>query len=275
MRMTSLRSAGTVAALAGLTLALASCSASGDAGSDDVAATSSATPSATTDATPAHWTYEGEEGPTHWGELSNDYGLCATGEHQSPIDLSTASDADTDTLELDYGTVEEHVTDTGHTFQLVADADAEVEYNGVEYTLVQMHYHDPSEHTVDGEAAPVEFHFVHQDDDGHLLVIGVLATEGAENAAYDAFVEGTDASADVAGTADLPAMLPETLDHFAYSGSLTTPPCTEGVQWIVLQTPVELSSSQIAQLQEAYPHNSRPVQPLGDREVTSASTTVD
>jgi carbonic anhydrase len=273
MRTTFIRSASTLAALSGLALALGGCAASDDATSGGGAATPAA--AATTHAVSAHWTYEGEEGPANWGELSDEYSLCATGEQQSPIDLSTGSDVEGDTLELDYGTVEEHVTDTGHTFQLVADADAEVEYNGVEYTLLQMHYHDPSEHTVDGEAAPVEFHFVHQDDEGNLLVIGVLGTEGAENAAYDTFVAGTEASEDTSGSADLPAMLPESLDHFAYSGSLTTPPCTEGVQWVVLQTPVELSSEQIAQLQEAYPHNARPVQPLNDREVKSAPTELD
>jgi carbonic anhydrase len=270
MHTTFIRSASTIAALSGLALILGGCSASTDA-----AATSTPTPSATAEAAEVHWTYEGEAGPENWGELSDEYGVCATGTHQSPIDLSTGSDIEGDTLELDYGNVDEHVTDTGHTFQLVADADAEVDYNGVEYTLLQMHYHDPSEHTVDGEAAPIEFHFVHQDDEGNLLVIGVLATEGGDNAAYDTFVSGTEASEDTDGTVNLPDMLPESLDHFAYSGSLTTPPCTEGVQWIVLQTPVELSSEQIAQLQEAYPHNSRPVQPLNDREVTSAPTELD
>jgi carbonic anhydrase len=269
MRTDSIRSAAAIVAVASIALVLGGCSA------PDETPVNREGPTPTPGAAPAHWAYEGEDGPARWGELSDDYALCASGAHQSPIDLSTESAVQGDTLELGYDNIDEHVTNTGHTFQLVADADAEVDYNGVEYSLLQMHYHDPSEHTVDGAAAPVEFHFVHQDDDGHLLVIGVLGVEGAENPAYDTFVEGTESSEDTTGTVDLVAMLPARLDHFAYSGSLTTPPCTEGVQWIVLESPVELSPDQIDELEDAYPLNARPVQPVGDRVVTTAPSDLD
>jgi carbonic anhydrase len=224
--------------------------------------------------TPVHWTYDGEDGPDHWGELSADYETCEAGTEQSPVDLSVADTTLSDELELDYGTVTEHVSDTGHTFQLNADADTGLTYQGTDYSLVQMHFHDPSEHTIDGVAAPVEFHFVNTDDDGHLLVISVMALEGAHNPHYEAFIDATTsrASGETTGEVDLAAMLPDSLQHFAYSGSLTTPPCTEGVQWIVMNTPVELDSAQIAELQGAYAHNSRPVQPLGDRTIGYADT---
>jgi carbonic anhydrase len=223
---------------------------------------------------PAHWTYGGDDGPDHWGELSADYETCETGKQQSPIDLRVADTTLSDLLELEYGTVTEHVTDTGHTFQLNADADTELTYQGTEYSLVQMHFHDPSEHTIDGVAAPVEFHFVNTDADGNLLVLSVMAREGAHNPYYEAFIDATTskASGEVTGKVDLAAMLPDSLQHFAYSGSLTTPPCTEGVQWIVMNTPVELDSEQIAELQSAYAHNNRPTQPVGDRTVGYAGT---
>jgi carbonic anhydrase len=260
----------TTTVLLGLTLAGCASSSGGEA-----APSQTATPSAST--APAHWTYEGEEGPEHWGELSTDYELCETGQEQSPIDLSGTSPVVEDELELDYDEIQEHVVDTGHTFQLVADDAATVEYEGTEYSLVQMHYHDPSEHTVDGEAAPVEFHFVHADKDGNLLVVGVMGIEGAENAAYEAFIDATanGSEEEVAGSVDLAAMVPADLRHFAYEGSLTTPPCSEGVQWIVMETPVELSAEQISDLEAAYGHNARPVQPLNDREPALSTASID
>jgi carbonic anhydrase len=226
---------------------------------------------------PAHWAYDGEEGPDHWAELSADYETCEAGTEQSPIDLRVAGTSLSDVLELEYGTVTEHVTDTGHTFQLNADADTGLSYQGVDYSLVQMHFHDPSEHTIDGVASPVEFHFLNADDAGNLLVVSVLAREGAHNPHYEAFIDATTsrASNDVTGEVDLAAMLPDSLQHFAYSGSLTTPPCTEGVQWIVMNTPVELDSAQVAELQGAYAHNNRPTQPVGDRTVGYAGTEND
>ncbi|MFG6475096.1 carbonic anhydrase [Microbacterium sp. P06] len=267
----NIRSLSIVAAIASVGLALTGC-ATGSSGQ----AAPSATPTATPSATPAHWTYEGEEGPSHWGELAGDYELCETGTAQSPIDLTSAAPVAEDELSLAYGAIQDHIINTGHTYQLVADEAASVEYDGTTYTLLQMHFHDPSEHTVDGEAAPVEFHFVHADDAGNLLVVGVMAVEGAENAAYSAFIDAATAgSAEaVTGSVDLAAMVPADLQHFSYPGSLTTPPCSEDVQWIVMQTPVELSAAQIGALEAAYGHNSRPVQPLNGREVGLSTATV-
>lgn len=265
-----------VVAVLGGALVLAGCS---SGGTTDVSSPAGS-PGATSSPAAAHWTYEGGEGPEHWADLSGDFELCTTGTEQSPIDLSAAATVSGDTLELEYATIDDHVSDTGHTVQLTADSEASVEYNGQEYELVQMHYHDPSEHTIDGVAAPVEFHFVHEDDDGELLVVGVLGREsstGADNVAFAPFIAATAtaSSGDVAGSIDLASLLPTSTDHFAYPGSLTTPPCTEGVQWIVMQNPVDLGPAQIDALQSAYAHNSRPVQPLGERTVTLAPTEVE
>ncbi|SDH91113.1 carbonic anhydrase [Agrococcus jejuensis] len=246
-------------------VALTGCAASGD---DSTAVEESPAASAVA----VHWSYEGEEGPDHWGELSADFGMCQDGTQQSPIDLHADDQAGTDELSVDYGTIAEHVHDTGHTFQMDADDDATLEYEGTEYALVQMHFHDPSEHTVDGEAAPVEFHFVHADDDGDLLVVGVLAVEGAHAAAFDDFIAATTQEGDVAGDIDVAAMLPTSTAHYAYEGSLTTPPCSEGVQWLVMQEAIELDAEQIAALETAYAGNARPVQELGGRLVTSVAS---
>jgi carbonic anhydrase len=272
MRKLVSRTVLTIASAAGLSLVLAGCSASDEAAP---APTFGVTSTPTTPAA-AHWSYEGEDGPDHWGELSGDYELCETGTQQSPIDLTETATTSEDNFVLEYATIDEHVVDTGHTFQLAPDDEAGVSFNGKDYSLVQMHFHDPSEHTVDGEAAPVEFHFVNTTEAGELLVVGVLGVEGAENRAYDLFIDATASAAsdEASGTVDLAAMLPAETEHFAYPGSLTTPPCSEGVQWIVMQTPVELSAQQIADLQNAYDHNSRPVQPLGDRSIESATAEV-
>lgn len=226
-------------------------------------------PSATaSSSTPPHWAYVGEAGPDHWGELASEFSTCATGTSQSPINLPSDAAAEADDLVLTYSPVGEEATDTGHTLQLDAQPGAGLTYNGVEYTLQQMHYHDPSEHTVDGSAAPVEFHFVHKDAEGNLLVIGVLGVAGEENPAFDPLIDaaragGTPESA----TIDVQSMMPSSLQHFAYTGSLTTPPCSEGVQWLVMQAPVEVSQEQIDTLTGLYEGNNRPAQPLNERAV--------
>lgn len=261
--------------------ALAGCSGTGaTSATPSSSASVTSSPSASEAAPVVHWTYAGEEGPDHWGELSQDFSLCETGTNQSPVDLSSEGVQQGDELELQYAGIAENVTNTGHTFQMNSEDRAEVQYDGTEYELVQMHYHDPSEHTVDGEHAPIEFHFVNKDAAGNLLVVGILGVEGptgTTNTGFEPFVEEAAQSSDapVEGDIDLGAMMPASTDHFAYSGSLTTPPCSEGVQWIVMETPVELSHEQIAMLQELYEGNNRPTQALNGRDVFVAETAIE
>ncbi|MFI6425758.1 carbonic anhydrase [Promicromonospora sp. NPDC050880] len=214
-----------------------------------------------------HWSYEGDEGPDEWGHLADEFAECEQGDAQSPIDLPEHAGqklAQHPRIESS-PTVGESV-DTGHTVQLVPDGDASrVEWKDETFDLAQVHFHVPSEHTVEGEPADAEFHFVHTAQDGQALVLGVLAEEGDENAAWQPFIDGAAAP----GATDLPidvaAMLPEDPTFEEYAGSLTTPPCTEGVEWVVYHTPVELSADQIEALEAAYADNARPVQPQGDR----------
>lgn len=212
------------------------------------------------------WSYEGVGSPEHWGALADEYRTCGTGERQSPIDLPAArGGADLDLVGS--GAVRGLTADNGHTVQFTAGDGATTTIAGEDLDLVQMHFHAGSEHTVDGDPADAEFHFVHADDRGALTVVGVLAERGAHNPAYESYLAGATAGAGRESTVDIEAMLPEVRSFATYEGSLATPPCTEGVRWIVLEEPIELGADQLADLEAAHVENARPVQPLGDRTV--------
>lgn len=217
----------------------------------------------------ASWSYEGDGAPEHWGALSDEYGTCSSGSEQSPVDLPAPKRGSA--LDITAaGAVAGLTADNGHTVQFTPDDGARTRVAGADLHLVQMHFHAGSEHTVTGEAAAAEFHFVHADDDGSLTVLGVLADQGRHNPAYESYVAGATAGAGRASTVDVDRMLPEGRSFATYTGSLTTPPCTEGVRWIVLEDRVELGADQLADLEAAHVENARPVQPLGDREVVHA-----
>lgn len=210
---------------------LASCAAGGSPG----AAASSAPPPAEHAAGEVHWSYDGEEGPAEWGHLAKDFAECEAGDAQSPIDLP--DHAETKLSEhpkiSSSPTVGESV-DTGHTIQLVPDGDAsEIEWKDNEFDLAQVHFHMPSEHTVEGKALDAEFHFVHTTEDGQVLVLGVLAQQGDENDAWQPFIDGAAEPGSDELPIDVTAMLPTDPTFEEYAGSLTTPPCTECVDWVV------------------------------------------
>ena len=226
--------------------------------------------------TSAHWSYHGEEGPESWGELAAEYATCASGASQSPIDLAVATIVELPDLQINYVAGEVSVADNGHTVQASVTADAgasdssSIIVDGTEFTLLQMHFHTPSEHTVNGVFAPAEAHFVHRSESGELAVIGVMLVQGpSDNSAWSAFTETLSVGEEqsVTTTLDWPSMLPNEALTIRYAGSLTTPPCTEGVRWIVMNAPVELSASQLDAFKDAHDGNHRPVQPLNDREV--------
>ncbi|MEU4362810.1 carbonic anhydrase family protein [Promicromonospora sp. NPDC023987] len=251
---------------------LASCAAAAPV--DDAAST--APPPAT--AGEVHWSYHGAEGPDEWSHLTDDFAACEAGDAQSPIDLPEHADEKlTEHPRITSSPTVGESVDTGHTVQLVPDGDAsEIEWRGDEFDLAQVHFHLPSEHTVEGRTMDAEFHFVHTAEDGQVLVLAVLAEEGgAENEGWQPFIDG----AAEPGTDDLPidvaSMLPTDPTFEEYGGSLTTPPCTEGVEWVIYHEPVELSAEQIAVLREKYDDNARPVQPRGDREAHEGTITVE
>lgn len=220
------------------------------------------------------WDYE-ENGPDVWGGLSEDWALCGEGMAQSPIDISDATPVSLSALTFNYEAAPLAIFNNGHTIEVEYHEGSSVLYNAKTYHVLQFHFHAGSEHTINGEQYPMELHIVHRDaNSGNLLVIGVLLAEGEEdNAAYaDIFAnlpaeegEPNEETELMVNVADL---LPENPDAFyTYEGSLTTPPCSEIVRWIVMEQPVTLSSGQLDAFYAIYPNNFRPTQPLNGRDL--------
>lgn len=223
------------------------------------------------------WSYTGDNGPEHWGDLSPKYALAKTGKQQSPIDIVTTQTtrADQSPLVVNYHDTTLEVLNNGHTVEDDYHNGGTLSIAGHEYKLAQFHFHTPSEHTFDGKHAAMEMHLVHKDAAGKLAVIGVMIEEGKANPALEPLwahmptepgrsnaVEGVQVNA--------AKFLPASLASYRYSGSLTTPPCTEQVDWYVLQTPIQASKEQIAALQKVICGNNRPTQPLNGRTVTAS-----
>jgi len=234
-------------------------------------------PSATPVAEPAHWSYDGDTGPASWAEVDSSFKICGVGTDQSPIDLPASVPAASTSIQLSAEHAEGDVFDTGHAVEFEADGEGEtLTFAGNEYSLQQMHAHVPSEHTVNGEPAAAELHLVNADADGKLLVLGILVTEGEASDALTPFIEAaTHLSDDDDVTLDVAAVLPASLENYEYSGSLTTPPCTEDVQWVVMSTPISMSAEQIGTLEGAHSHNARPTQQLGDRTVAGGAAELE
>lgn len=217
----------------------------------------------------AHWTYEGEEGPEHWGEISAEYEACGAGKAQSPIDLAGFGEADLANITFNYQPSKVNILNNGHTIQVNYDDGSSIDLDGTTYKLAQFHFHAPSEHSVAGTLADAELHLVHKSDDDRLAVVGVLIQKGAENPAFkDVWANLPAEKADVKtvdGMVMAADLLPQVQTTFRYDGSLTTPPCSEGVKWNVMTTPIEMSEAQLAAFSAIVEANNRPVQPLGDR----------
>lgn len=219
-----------------------------------------------------HWGYQGAEGPEHWADLSGDFKICREGRNQSPVDITAARSGPTDPLEIDYRPAPLSVINNGHTIQVNVEKGSAIRLGGKAYDLLQYHFHSPSEHTINGKAGDLVVHLVHKSADGQLAVIGVLMNRGKENAAIRTVWANLPAGAGKEKkTADVkldPALLlPKDRSFYQYTGSLTTPPCTEGVNWLVMKKPLEVSSDQVRQFVSIFPLSVRPVQPLNDRTV--------
>jgi len=221
----------------------------------------------------SHWGYTGSEGPSNWGNLQSSYVDCKIGKRQSPIDIPSTSkqlgisDAG---IFVNYNDVDLDIVNNGHTIQVNIPNGNEAFINGKKYKLLQFHFHAPSEHTVDGKPIPMEAHLVHIAADGELAVIGVLMAEGKENPFIDKIfsnmpqkANGHKKSADI--KINTTSILPVSKDHWHYLGSLTTPPCTQIVEWYLLKEPITISPNQLAQFHKLYNGNARPVQELNTR----------
>jgi len=222
-----------------------------------------------------HWDYKGENGPASWAKISGDYAACDDG-HQSPIDL-TVDVVDTllPALILNYEMLTNlPMLNNGHTVQINYASGSWLNIGDSAYQLVQFHFHTPSEHTIAGKSYPLEIHLVHKSLAGNLAVIGVMFEEGQENALlqafWDALPKEADKTVEKAVSFNAFNMLPADLAYYTYDGSLTTPPCSEGVRWIVLKTSLGASKAQIDAIHQIMNLNARPVQEKNGRMVKAS-----
>ncbi len=213
------------------------------------------------------WGYSTDNGPACWASLDPEFWLCACGAEQSPIDLVNAREQDLPSLRFDYRPATAGIVDTGRTIEFHPPPGHVLMVGSRRHELQQFHFHHASEHRIDGRCLPMELHLVHTDSNGALTVVGVLIATGDENAAVASLWQALVADPEAHGgiDVDLATLLPASTKAWRYRGSLTTPPCTEGVNWIILVDMITLSSSQIAAFTNFHPSNCRPVQPLGKR----------
>ncbi|WP_245731761.1 carbonic anhydrase [Thiocapsa roseopersicina] len=219
-----------------------------------------------------HWGYSGAHGPEHWGEIDPHFNACKTGKAQTPIDIASRIDADLPRIGFHYKPGGHDEVNNGHTIQVDYDTGSTITLDGREFTLKQFHFHTPSENHIDGHAFPMEAHLVHADAEGHLAVIAVMFEEGPENLAlatpWAAMPRAQGHTAHLASKASAEALLPADRAYYRFDGSLTTPPCTEGVTWLVMKHPVSASHGQLVKFARAMGHpNNRPIQPLNARVV--------
>lgn len=219
------------------------------------------------------WDYGTVHGPEHWSELSRDYHLCKAGRNQSPVDIRDPISADLPVLELTYQPTLAKILNNGHTievdFNLLVN---KLSIGNHDYLLQQIHFHTPSEHHLNGQEFPLEAHFVHRDSQGNLAVVAVLFDLGPLNPSLDSLwallPEEPGLQKDLTSPLDPASLIPASRDYFRYSGSLTTPPCSEGVLWIVLKNHFTATDQEIAKFAHlVHGHNNRSVQPAFAREI--------
>ena len=224
------------------------------------------------------WGYEGKIGPEHWGELDPSFAQCSEGHEQSPVNLSRSTPSDLPDIEFDYAPiVTESVHNNGHTVEVKVEPGSSITVAGKSYELVQFHWHAPSEHSVEqGARYDMELHLVHRSGAGELAVVGVFIRRGRHHRALRPIWDVLPRSADEEHVIEVELsdsdLLPADRRYFRYPGSLTTPPCTEGVAWHVLAQPIEMSAAQVNRFLRVLDRscclqNARPTQPLGGRQL--------
>lgn len=228
-----------------------------------------------------HFCYDDTQscGPSHWGELADEWKLCKDGQKQTAVDISHAKEGDDlSRIRFAWKPTPLVIKNNGHTLQVNYAPGSTMRVNGETYNLLQFHFHTPSEHTIRGVQSPMEVHFVHVNNDGVLAVIGVMIKEGAEHPALREILQNapkTVSEVTVAGASiDANAFLPRNRNYYKYAGSLTTPPCSEGVRWHVLQGSITASSEEITEFghfvtdhETGFVGNARPLQPLNGRRI--------
>ena len=221
--------------------------------------------------TAAHWAYQGTAGPQTWGGLKPEFTLCGSGQRQSPIDIRGGLAVDLDPVKFSYQATPFGVIDNGHTVQANVAQGNHIEIGGKRFDLVQFHFHRPSEERIDGSQFEMSLHLVHKDEQGRLAVVAVLMDKGQPQPAVQKvwnslpLEKGEELAART--PLELAELLPTDRRYYTYMGSLTTPPCSEGVQWVVMRQPVSMSPEQIELFARMYPMNARPVQQVSGRRI--------
>ena len=230
------------------------------------------------EAKPAHeWTYNGDEGPQHWGDVKPDYATCKLGRLQSPIDIRDAKKAPLPPIHFDYKPSPLKIIDNGHSIQVNYAPGSFISIGEKRYELRQFHFHHPSEERIAGNQYDMVIHLVHADSEGHLAVIAVLFKNGNADPTIRTLWQNLPAQKDKEETVpgvniNAGSLLPQSLDYYTFEGSLTTPPCSEGVTWFVLRNPRGISPEQVNTFAKLYPNNARPTQPLNGRVVSESES---
>jgi carbonic anhydrase len=218
------------------------------------------------------WDYGQSLGPSHWGELKPEFALCKNGHRQSPIDIRNPKKTDLSPIQFDYKPTPLHIIDNGHTIMINYGPGSFLSVGGEKYALKQFHFHRPSEETIDGKGYEMVVHLVHANLEDKLAVVAVLLQKGEDNPLVrelwnDLPKEKEKEESLDSVQIDVAGLLPADRGYYTFSGSLTTPPCTEDVTWFVLKHPVTVSAAEIEQFSKLYRHDARPTQPLYGRVV--------
>ena len=223
----------------------------------------------------AHWSYGGEGGPQAWGGLRADFAKCSMGSRQSPIDIRGGIAVDLDPVQFDYRATPFRVIDNGHTVQVNVEPGNSIIANGRRFELLQFHFHRPSEERINGRQFDMVAHLVHKDLEGRLAVVAVLLDRGSAQPLIQTVWNNLplEKGEEVAARAvlDLNHLLPPDRGYYTYMGSLTTPPCSEGVLWMVMRQPVPMAAEQIDIFSRMYPMNARPIQSAAGRMIKQSN----
>ena len=221
-----------------------------------------------------HWSYQGSTGPPKWASLEHEYATCGAGKAQSPIDIedAVAKKSDLPPIAFDYKPSPLKIIDNGHTIQVNYAPGSSITVQGKQYELVQFHFHKPSEERINGRSYDMVVHLVHKDQDGNLAVVAVLLKTGGANkliqTLWDALPRKKDEEEVKSVEVNAADLLPANKSaYYTFTGSLTTPPCSEGVTWFVLKSPMVISEEEVIRFGHLYPMNARPTQPLNGREI--------
>lgn len=224
-----------------------------------------------------HWSYEGENGPQAWGKIKPEFNVCAIGKRQSPINIEESATlrGPAEPIQFDYSASSASVVNNGHTIQVDPVGNNSITVRGSNYQLLQFHFHHPSEERVNFRSFSMVAHLVHRNNEGQLAVVAVLLEPGAANALINKVwtympLDNGDRVRMPTGIVEMAELLPKDQRYYQFIGSLTTPPCTEGVLWLVLKQPVTISREQLRLFGQLFPNNARPPQAANGRAIRDA-----